>query len=273
MADAKRVTAELKRLSEMSPDAFMGTVVEYVMGGTDKRAPRDVQGEALGSPQLAPRTLEALETAIRRAKTFNPRREGETKREQQARVAPWRERIKAATGPIQDVVDDLAHEHAKALAALDDDAFIQRWTAFILDEPAPAPTSPRVEALAFRSPSVASRGALICQRMLEEPARFLPAPEPGESRNARERRITNFRRRVESEARFLRYSTQYAEARQGRMPPEPNVRLQALRLLGQAHPEELMQLLRQVRGEERDETAAARRDRRDIRRAARPGAR
>ncbi|MER6616256.1 hypothetical protein [Streptomyces xantholiticus] len=273
MADAQQVAAEVQRLSQMSDEAFMDTVVAYVMGGTDKRAPRDVQGEALGSPQLSPRTLDALETAMRRAKAFNPLQEGESKREQQARIAPWRTRIKAAMGPIQDVVDDLAHEHAKELAALSDNAFTDRWTAFVLGEPVPEPTSPRVEALAFRSHKVAGRAADICRLMLEEPARFMPEPAPGESRNAREHRIEGFRLRVVAEARFLRYAVQYAEARQGRMPSEPNHRLQALKLLGKAHPQEMLELLRQVRGEDRAASKAARRDRRDVRRAARSGAR
>ncbi|MEU9354981.1 hypothetical protein AB0D65_29300 [Streptomyces griseoloalbus] len=272
MADT-RVTAEIQRLSQMDDDDFLDMVVGYVMGGTGRRAPRDVQGAALGSPQLAPRTLDALELAMRRAKSFNPIREGETKRDQQARIAPWRARIKAVTGPIQDVVDDLAHEHAKELAALDDDSFTDRWTAFILDEPVPPPTSPRVEALAFRSPRVARRAADICRLMLEEPPRFLPSAAPGESRKAREQRVEDFRRRVEAEAGFLRYAVQYGEARHGRMPAEPNHRLQALRLLGQAHPQELLQLLRQVRGEDRAAKQAARRDRRDVRRAERSGAR
>jgi hypothetical protein len=268
MADAQQVTAEIKRLSEMIPDAFVDTVVEYVMGGTDKRAPRDVQGAALGDPRLAPRTLDALETAIKQARSFNPRLDGETKRQQHARMEPWRARIRAATGPVQDIVDDLVHEHAKGLAALDDDEFTDRWTAFILDEPVPAPTSARVEALALRSPRVAERAAAICRRMMEEPAQFLPAAAPGESRNARERRVELFRRRVESEAQFLRYALQYAEARHGRMPSEPNHRLQALKLLGKAHPQELVQLLRQVRGEDRERGAEARRDKRAVRRTA-----
>ncbi|MFB8120633.1 hypothetical protein ACFQ6U_13595 [Streptomyces sp. NPDC056465] len=266
MADAQRVTAEIKRLSQVGDDAFVKTVVAYVMGASDNRVPRDVQGAALEDPRLAARTLEALETAIKQAKSFNPRRDGESKREQQARIVPWRERIKAATGPFQDVVDDLAHEHAKKLAALDDEAFTGRWAAFILDEPVPAPTAPRVEALALRSPRVAARGAELCKLMFEEPSRFLPT-DPGESRTARERRVDLFRRRVQSEARFLRYALQYAEARQGRMPSEPNIRLQALRLLGQAHPEELSKLRHQVRGEGRAAGAAVRRDRRDLRRA------
>ncbi|MFJ4880080.1 hypothetical protein ACIP93_33400 [Streptomyces sp. NPDC088745] len=273
MADAQQVAAEAQRLTTMGDDAFLGTVVEYVMGGVDRRAPRDVQGEALRSPQLAPRTLDALELALQRSKFFNPLREGESKREQKARIAPWRTRITAAMGPIQDVVDDLAHEHAKELAALWDDAFTDRWTAFILGEPVPEPTSPRVEALAFRSHRVAKRAADLCRLMLEEPTQFMPAPVAGESRTAREHRIEGFRLRVEAEARFLRYAVQYAEARHGRMPNEANHRLQALKLLGKAHPEELLQLLREVRGESRAASQEARRDRRDERRAARPGAR
>ena len=269
MADAQRVAAEIKRLSQMSEDAFMGTVVEYVMGGTDKRAPREVQGPALHDPRLAPRTLEALKTAVRRAKFFNPIQEGESKKRQKARIAPWQETIKAAMRPVEDVVDDLAHEHAKELAALDDDSFVDRWTGFILGEPVPAPTSPWVEALAFRSPRVAARASDICRQMMEEPASFMPEPPAGENSNARELRIGGFRRRVESETRFLRYATQYAEAREGRMPDEPNVRLQALKVLGERHPEELMKLLREERGGELERAAEARRQRRALRRAAR----
>ncbi|GAA2439956.1 hypothetical protein [Streptomyces glaucus] len=273
MADAQQVAAAIKRLSQMDPDAFMDAVVRHVTGGTDGRTPRDVQGAALADRRLAPRTLVALETAMRRAKWYNPLREGESKREQQARIAPWRAKLKDAMGPIQDIVDDLAHEHAKELAALDDEAFTDRWTAFVLDEPVPPPTSPRVEALAFRSPRVAKRAADICRLMFKEPARFMPEPAPGESRKAREEHVERFRQRVASEAAFLRYAIQYAEARHGRMPSEPNHRLQALKLLGKAHPQELLQLLRQVRGEGRAAAQEARRERRDLRRAARPRAR
>ncbi|MFF8696266.1 hypothetical protein ACF08W_29045 [Streptomyces sp. NPDC015144] len=273
MADARQVAAEIKRLSEMSPEAFMDTVVQYVTGATDKRAPRDTQGAALHDPRLAPRALQALRTAVQRAKSYNPLREGETRKQQAARIAPWREGIKDAMPPLEDVVDDLAHEHAKELAALDDDSFADRWTGFILDEPVPAPTSPHVEALAFRSPRVARRAVRLCRLMSEEPARFMPEPPAGESGNARERRVETFRRRVESEAAFLRYAVQYGEARQGRMPSEPNVRLQALKVLGERHPEELVELLRQERGGALEKAAEERRARRAIRRAARQGAR
>ncbi|MFI5990301.1 hypothetical protein ACIBAC_00405 [Streptomyces sp. NPDC051362] len=273
MSNAQQVVGEIGYLSRMGDDAFMDTVVAYVMGTDDPRVPRPVQGAALGSPDLAPRTLDALETALRRARSYNPIRKGENKRGQQARIAPWRARIKAATEPIQDVVDDLAHEHAKKLASLGDDAFRDRFTDFILGEQPPAPTSPRIEALGFRSHRVAKRAAAVCRLMNEDPGQFMPALESDLTRTAREKKVREFRWRVEAETAFLRYGIQYAEARHGRMPAEPNVRLQALKVLGERHPEELSALLRNERGGELDRAAAARRERRALRRAARTGAR
>ncbi|NML55190.1 hypothetical protein HHL19_35305 [Streptomyces sp. R302] len=273
MADAEQVKAEIRRLSGLADDKLMEQVVGYVTGGTGRRIPRDVQHAALTSPRLAPRVLDALELAAQRAKFFNPKRDDESKREQQARIAPWREKIKAAMPPFQDIVDDLAHEHAKALAALRDDAFIDRFTGFILGEPVPKPTSPRVEALAFRSHKVAARADKVCRLMLEEPAQFLAEPAPGESRTARDARLENFRQRVRIEMKFLRYGVQYAEARKGLMPSEPNHRLQALKLLGKEHPEELLTLLREVRAQARADKEQARQDQRAVRRAARPAVR
>ncbi|MFB7403397.1 hypothetical protein ACFCZR_24790 [Streptomyces rubiginosohelvolus] len=246
MADVQDVAAETERLIALDDDQFLHAVVAYASGGSGRRISHAVQTEALASPGLALRTLDALETGIRQAKSFLPRRDDETKREQAARIAPFRASLQRAKGPFQDAADDLAHEEAKYLAALDDHAFRQRWTAFVLEDPTGAPIPRRVRALAFRSPRVAGRAEAICRLMVEEPARFL-TDLPENNRNERERRIGAFRRQVLAEARFLRYAIQYAEARQGRMPGEPNVRLQALRLLGQAHPEELSKLVNQVR--------------------------
>ncbi|WP_328491185.1 hypothetical protein [Streptomyces zaomyceticus] len=272
MADAKRVTAEVDRLATMAEERFVETLVHYVMGGTDPQCPRDVQGEAFHTPALAPETLTGLESALRQAKSFNPKREDESKRDQQARIVPWRERIRAAMGPVQDVIDDQAHEYMKTLAALDDAALEERWRAYVLDEPAADGTPHRIVALGFRSPRVAARAQRICRQMFEDPIRFMHPAPAGESRNALTARIDSFRKRLFAEDQFLRYAAQYAEARQGRMPAEPNHRLQALKLLGQAHPEELLAHLRQVRGEGRAATQQARQDRRDVRRAARPSA-
>ncbi|MFJ4988727.1 hypothetical protein ACIP9H_33625 [Streptomyces sp. NPDC088732] len=269
MAEAQQTAAEIKRLSAMSPDAFMRTVAHYATGGTDRRCPRDVQGQALASPQLAPQALEALETAVRQVRSFLPREEGESKRAHQARLAPFRARLQAGMSPLQDVVDDLAHDEAKALAALDDATFTRRWTGFILDAPGGGPVPRRVQGLAFRSPRVAARAEVECLLMLEDPGQFMPPGDAGESRKAHEARVVAFRRRVSTEVRFLQYATQYAEARLGRMPTAPNHRAQALRLLGEAHPKELLQLLREVREGARADKDEARRETRMIRRAAR----
>lgn len=267
MAEAQDIAAEIKRLSDMTTDGFMSTVVQYVLGGTDKRCPRDVQGPALASSQLAPRTLDALELAIKRARTFLPLLEGESRKQQSARIAPFKAGLQEAMRPYQDVVEDLAHEEAKQLAALDDDTFTRRWTAFVLDEPVTGPVPRRVQGLAFRSPRVAARADAVCLLMLEEPGRFLPAVS-GESRKARDTRVGRFRDHVVAEQRFLRYAIQYAEARHGRMPAEPNVRLRALRRLGENHPEELSSLLHEIRAELREGKKEARRDARAVRRAA-----
>ncbi|MEE1764430.1 hypothetical protein [Streptomyces sp. SP18BB07] len=272
MADAHDVDTETERLASLDADEFMHAVVAYATGGYGRRIPREVQTAALASPGLALRTLDALETAVRQAKSFQPRREGETKQEQTARIAPFRDTLRAAMAPFRDAVDDLAHAEAKYLAGLDDETFERRWTAFINEDPTGAPISRRVRALAFRSPRVAGRAEAICRLMMEEPARFLPPAPRSESRNASERRIAAFRQRVASEARFLRYAIQYAEARHGRMPAEPNVRLRALRLLGNNHPEELSSLLHQVRAELQEAKKEARRDARAVRRTAGKGA-
>ncbi|MGA5127746.1 hypothetical protein ACPCAG_31145 [Streptomyces pseudogriseolus] len=273
MAEAQEIEAEIKRLSGMSPEGFMNTVVQYVTGGSKTGAPRDVQGAALASPRMAPRTLDALELAIKRVRSFLPRQEGESKSQQAARLAPFRAALQAAMRPYEDVVDDLAHEEAKQLAALDDETFARRWAAFVRDLPVTGPVPRRVQGLAFRSPRVAARAEAVCRLMMEEPGRFLPPPAAGESRKARDAQVKDFRDRVLVEARFLRYGIQYAEARHGRMPSEPNVRLRALRLLGQRHPEELSSLLRQVRAELTEGKKQARRDARAVRRVTGPGAR
>ncbi|MGW3627861.1 hypothetical protein [Streptomyces sp. NPDC000880] len=273
MAEAQQAEAEIKRLSEMSAEAFAQTVVQYVMGDEDRRAPQAAQGAALASPLLVSRTLDALEKAGRDTRTYLPRGENETKRQYQARTVPFRARLRAATHPLQDVVEDLAADEADYLAQLDDKAFAEEWTGFVLDRSGRGrPIPRRVQGLAFRSLAVAPRAAALSQRMLEQPAAFLPAVGE-EGRKAHDKRIAQLRSRVASEARFLRYTLQFAEARNGRMPSEPNVRLQALRLLGEAHPEELSRLLNMVRQGARQAREELRRERRMARRAAEPGAR
>jgi hypothetical protein len=273
MAEAQEIAAEVKRLSHMSLEDFADAVVNHVRGGRAADVPRDVRAAALASPLMAPRTLDALETAIRQARRFLPLQEGESRKQQAARIAPFRAELQEAMRPYQEVVDDLVHEEAKRFAQLDEETFERRWTAFVLDKLVTGPVPRRVQGLAFRSPNVAARTDAVCRLMLEEPARFLPDGAPDESRAERDTRIRKFRDKVESERRLLRYAIQYAEARHGRMPAEPNVRLRALRRLGDNHPEELSRLLHEVREEVRQGKQDARRAARAIRRAARTGAR
>jgi hypothetical protein len=273
MAGAQDITAEIERLSKMSPDGFMNAVVQHAAAGRRLGADWDVQAAALASPQMAPRTLDALDLAIRRARSFLPLQEGETRRQQNARLAPFRAGLQAAMAPYQDVVEDLAHEEAKQLARLDDETFARRWTAFVLEEPVTGPVPRRVQTLAYRSPRVAARAEAVCLQMLEAPGRFLPAAAAEESRTASAKRTSRFRDAVEAERRFLRYAVQYAEARMGRMPAEPNVRLRALKLLGEKHPQELSALVHQVRADLQGGKKQARQDARDVRRAAGQGAR
>lgn len=266
MAQAPDTAAEIQRLREMSPDGFLTTVFHFVMGGTDRRCPREIQGPALQSPELAPRTLDAVENAGRQIRTLVPRNEDESKRDHQARVVPARRALESAALPLRMVLDDMAHAESQYLAQLDDTAFARRWTAFVLKQRGGAPVHPRIQGLAFRSPNVAERAARLCALMMEEPAKFLPSA-PEESRRARESRIDEFRRSVVNEARFLQFATQYAVARHGRMPSAPNYRLQALQLLAAAHPEEMSKLLRQVRSDGQQAKQENRREDRMARRA------
>ncbi|MFE7072546.1 hypothetical protein ACFU96_20945 [Streptomyces sp. NPDC057620] len=244
-----QVAAEIKRLSAMDEDTFMHTVVTHVMGETDKKCPRDVQAEALKDSRLAVQTMDALQLAVKRSRTFMPRLDGETKAEQAVRMVPFKARLREAATVYQEVVDDLAHLAAKELAALDDVPLAELWTSYILAEPITGQAPRRVLALAFRSPRVAPRVEMLCRLMHEAPQDFLPPATPGQSQKARTTQITEFRRAVGSEARFLRYAVQYATARHGEMPSEPNVRLQAYRRLGEKYPQELSAFIQQIRQE------------------------
>ncbi|MFI6142340.1 hypothetical protein ACIBCC_29635 [Streptomyces griseus] len=267
MTDAQQVAAEINRLSAMKSDTFVETIAYFAEGAPDPRCPRAIQEAALHSRKLAVQSLDALETALKQAKSFFPMREGETRKQQFARIEPWRVSVRAAMEPLQDIVDDMAHEHTKKLAALDDEEFARQWTDFVLGRETAQSAPRRLQALAFRSPRVAARAESLCRLMHEDPAQFLPPAAPGEGRKAGAARVEELRRSAESEARFLRYAIQYGEARHGRMPSEPNVRLQALRLLGQSHPEELSKLINQVGDGRRAKVKAQRAEQRAARRA------
>ncbi|MFG2141818.1 hypothetical protein [Streptomyces sp. NPDC048650] len=275
MADAQppaeKVTAEVKRLTGMSHQAFYEAWTTYVLGGTDRRATREVQAAAFRSPDLASRTLVAADRASREFKTVVLRGDGESKREYQARVNAFRQQLQAARQPIVDSVEDLAADEAEYLAQLDDDTFATEWSAFV-QQAAGAARSGRdyVQGLAFRSPEVAPRTQALAVRMMRTPEQFVPAEE-GESRKAYSARITQLRSRLEAELRFLQYTLNFQVARWGRMPTAPNYRLQAMRLLVAKYPEEFSGLLSAVRADSSKARDEVRQQRRFERRAqARP---
>ncbi|GHG80132.1 hypothetical protein [Streptomyces griseocarneus] len=268
---AEKVTAEVKRLKEMSHQAFFEAWTTYVQGGTDENAPREVQAAAFRSHDLASRTLTAVDRAARELKTVVARREGESKREHQARISTFRQQLHDARQPIVDAVEDLAADEAEYLAQLDDEAFAEEWTAFV-QQAAGSTRSGRdyVQGLAFRSPEVAPRTQALSVQMMRTPEKFLPAAE-GETRKAHLARVTQFRSRLEAELRFLQYTLNYSVARWGRMPTAPNYRLQAMRLLVERHPEEFSQLRNAVRNDAQKAREEVRRQRRAERRTqARP---
>lgn len=275
MADAQppaeNVTAEVKRLTGMSHQAFYEAWTTYVLGDTDRRALREVQAAAFRSPDLASRTLLASDRASRELKTVVVRGDGESKREYQARVSTFREQLQSARQPIVDTVEDLAADEAEYLAQLDDEAFATEWSAFV-QQAAGSARSGRdyVQGLAFRSPEVAPRTQALAVRMMRAPEQFVPAGE-GESRNAHMARVTQLRSRLEAEVRFLQYTLNYSVARWGRMPTAPNYRLQAMRLLAEKYPEEFSGLLSAVRADSQKAREEVRQQRRFERRAqARP---
>lgn len=268
---AEEITAEVKRLKEMSHQAFFEAWTTYVQGGTDRRAPRGVQEAAFRSPELASRTLTAADRAAREFKKVVERREGESKRDYQARISAFRTQLQEARQPVVTAVEDVAADEAEYLVQLDDEAFAGEWTAFVQEVSGSARSGrDHVQGLAFRSPEVAPRTQALAVRMMRAPAQFLPASE-GESRKAYEVRLAQLRSRLEAELRFLQYTLNYSVARWGRMPTAPNYRLQAMRLLAERYPEEFSRLRNAVREDARKARDEVHRERRAARKTqARP---
>ncbi|MGW1275477.1 hypothetical protein ACWD4V_00775 [Streptomyces tsukubensis] len=269
---AEQVTAEVQRLKKMSHRAFFEAWITFVQGGTgERRVPRAVQEAAFRSPELASRTIAAVNRAAREVKTIVERREGESKRDYQVRIRTFRQQLEAARQPVVEAVEDLAADEAEYLAQLDDEAFAEEWAGFV-QEVAGAARSGRdvVQGLAFRSPDVAARTHALSTVMIREPDRFLPSHE-GESRKAHEARIDQFRSRLETEQRFLQYTLGYSVARWGQMPTAANHRLQAMRLLAEKYPEDFSRLLNGVRVDGQKAREEVRQERREERRTkARP---
>ncbi|WP_086825706.1 hypothetical protein [Streptomyces sp. NRRL B-24572] len=270
---AEQVSAQAERLAKMAHQAFYDAWVAFVRGKTDRRVPREVQAAAFCAPPVVSRTLLTANRAAREFKVLLPRGEEESKREYQARINTFRDQLRAARRPVESAVEDLALDEAEFLAQLDDEAFAEEWTQFVLESAGRGPRAGRdlVQGLAFRNPEVAPRTFALAERMMGNPRAFLPKVE-GESRKAQEARVSQLCSRLEAELRFLRYSLDYAEARWGRLPSAPNHRLQAMRLLAENHPEEFSRLLHAVRADSHQARKEAREQRRFERRHAQPTA-
>ncbi|MER5301290.1 hypothetical protein ABT039_17710 [Streptomyces lasiicapitis] len=271
MADAQppaeKVTAEVKRLTKMSHQAFFEAWTTYVLGGTGKRISREVQAAAFQSPELATRTLVAADRAAREFKQIVERQDDESKRDYQARISAFRDQLQEARQPVVDAVEDLAADEAEYLAQLGDEAFATEWSTFVREVAGSSRTGRSyVQGLAFRSLEVAPRTHALATRMMRTPEEFLPTVD-GESRTAREARVSQLRSRLEAELRFLQYALNYTVARWGRMPSAPNHRLQAMRLLAEKYPEEFSTLLNAVRDDAQKAREEVRRQRRAERRA------
>ncbi|MFI6686590.1 hypothetical protein [Streptomyces sp. NPDC050485] len=268
---AEQVSAEVKRLKEMSHQTFFEAWATYVLGGIDPRAPRDVQGAAFRSPDLATRTLVTADRTAREIKTVLPRGDAESKREYQARMNAFRAQLQAARQPVVETIEDLADDEAEYLAQLADEDFASEWSTFVQEAAGSTRAGHNyVQGLAFRSPEVALRTKTLTEQMMRTPEGYLPA-EAGETRKAHDARVAQLRSRLEAELRFLQYTLNYSEARWGRMPSAPNHRLQAMRLLAEKHPEDFSQLLNAVRADAKKAREEVRRQRRfELRRRARP---
>ncbi|MYW67120.1 hypothetical protein GTY65_24070 [Streptomyces sp. SID8379] len=272
MADAQppaeQVTAEAKRLTDMTHQAFYEAWIAHVQDG----GVNEVRAAAFSSPDVAGRTLLAADRAGRELKTALPRRDGESKREYQARMSAFREQLQAARVPVVAAIEDLAVDEAEFLAQLDNEAFTEEWLAFVQQAAGASVRAGHnyVQGLAFRSPQVAARTQTLAVRMMRATSRFLPQTE-GESRKAYEARVSQLQSRLEAELRFLQYTLNYMTARWGRMPTAPNYRLQAMNLLAEKYPEEFSQLRNAVRENAAEAREEVRRQKRQARRAqARP---
>ncbi|MFD7334944.1 hypothetical protein ACFV98_02925 [Streptomyces violascens] len=275
MADAQpaveQVSAEVKRLKEMSHQTFFEAWATYVLGGVDPLAPRDVQAAAFRSPELASRTLVTADRAAREIKIVLPRGEGESKREYQARMNAFRTQLQAARQPVVETIEDLAADEAEYLAQLADEDFAAEWSAFVQQAAGSTRSGHNyVQGLAFRSLEVAPRTEALAVQMMRTPEDYLSSVA-GERPKAHDARVAQLRSRLEAELRFLQYALNYSVARWGRMPSAPNHRLQAMRLLAEKHPEDFSELLNAVHADGKKAREEVRRQRRFERRSqARP---
>lgn len=154
-------------------------------------------------------------------------------------------------GPSREEVDD----EIDFLAQLSDEDFAREFAALVQDLPADQrKVSRAVTGLAFRSDEL-SRRTLRAAKDLHRKAEQYLRPIEGESRGAHEKRLADFRARMETEQVLVQIVMDAYPARRGRMPTRRNPRRRAADLLAKRHPEEFLALVR----EEEEKDRAARR--------------
>lgn len=126
-----------------------------------------------------------------------------------------------------------------------------------------------VVAYAIRSPQLVKKARRLIRDIVAQPDKYLPPPA-GEPKNARHRRLEQFRGRAAYEAELLDRVWAGIVARRGYLLPEPNPRSRARQRLADEYPVRFLELVREA--EEADRAAAEeRRRQRDATQAAAAG--
>ncbi|MFF4276108.1 hypothetical protein [Streptomyces sp. NPDC001536] len=151
-------------------------------------------------------------------------------------------------GPSREEVDD----EIDFLDQLTDEDFAREFAALVQDLPADErKVSRTVTGLAFRSDEL-SRRSMKAAKELHRGAEQYLLPVDGESRTAHEKRLAEFRARMETEQVLLQVVMDAYPARRGRMPTRRNPRRRAADRLAKLHPEQYLELLREEEAKDRE---------------------
>jgi hypothetical protein len=150
-------------------------------------------------------------------------------------------------GPSREEVDD----EIDFLDQLTDEDFAREFAALVQDLPADdRKVSRTVTGLAFRSDEL-SRRSMKAAKDLHRGAEQYLLPVDGESRTAHEKRLAEFRARMETEQVLLQIVMDAYPARRGRMPTRRSPRRRAADRLAKLYPEEYLELVREEKQADR----------------------
>ncbi|MEV0778886.1 hypothetical protein [Streptomyces sp. NPDC050428] len=168
--------------------------------------------------------------------------------EREARQRKW-------TEPEPDAVT----AQIEAFSALANGEFARKLASFIATD---NDDRDQAAAYAIRSPQLVRKARRLIPDLVREPGIYLPEV-PGESINARTRRLVEFRKRADHESQLLFAVHAGMVARRGHLIPESSPRSRARRLLADEYPVRFLELVRteEAADKERKATAAADRKR------------